>query len=183
MNLIKKNEMDPELVRQLMEHSGYEVVKEASKGYDEDDVKTAKRQVRRDNEGEGWLHSDEDPTFKASLKGELAKGTEEGAYKRSTKNKKVTEEAEGVSIQNYLFEVNETFFSLTETVEEIEGELYLQLSEMAEDDVMNLDESTTAILESVIFDDVEYLLGESFVDEESGEVFVHLSIQEENDSE
>jgi|TARA_Y100000310_G_C20688161_1_gene820460 hypothetical protein len=133
MNLIKKNEMDPELVRQLMEHSGYEVVKEAVE--------------------------------------DVAPESE------------IMEEAEEVSIQNYLFEVNETFFSLTETVEEIEGELYLQLSEMAEDDVMNLDESTTAILESVIFDDVEYLLGESFVDEESGEVFVHLSIQEENDSE
>ena len=87
MNLIKKNEMDPELVRQLMEHSGYEVVKEA--------------------------------------------------------------------------------------VEDV----------APESEIMNLDESTTAILESVIFDDVEYLLGESFVDEESGEVFVHLSIQEENDSE
>ena len=62
-------------------------VTEASKGYDEDDVKTAKRQVRRDNEGEGWLHSDEDPTFKASLKGELARGTKEGAYKRRTKKK------------------------------------------------------------------------------------------------
>ena len=87
MNLIKKNEMDPELVRQLMEHSGYEVVKEA--------------------------------------------------------------------------------------VEDV----------APESEIMDLDESTTAILESVIFDDVEYLLGESFVDEESGEVFVHLSIQEENDSE
>ena len=125
--------MDPELVRQLMEHSGYEVVKEAVE--------------------------------------DVAPESE------------IMEEAGEVSIQNYLFEVNETFFSLTETVEEIEGELYLQLSDMAEDDVMNLDESTTAILESVIFDDVEYLLGESFVDEESGEVFVHLSIQEENDSE
>ena len=133
MNLIKKNEMDPELVRQLMEHSGYEVVKEAVE--------------------------------------DVAPESE------------IMEEAGEVSIQNYLFEVNATFFSLTETVEEIEGELYLQLSDMAEDDVMNLDESTTAILESVIFDDVEYLLGESFVDEESGEVFVHLSIQEENDSE
>ncbi len=63
-------------------------ITEASKGYDKDDVKTAKRQVRRDNEGEGWLHSDEDPTFKASLKGELAKGTKEGAYKRRLQKKK-----------------------------------------------------------------------------------------------
>ena len=63
-------------------------VTEASKGYDKDDVKTAKRQVRRDNEGEGWIHSDEDPTFKASLKDELARGTKEGAYKRRIKRKK-----------------------------------------------------------------------------------------------
>ena len=67
---------------------GEEPVTEASKDYDKDDVKTAKSQVRRDNEGEGWLHSDEDPTFKASLNDELAKGTKEGAYKRRTKKKK-----------------------------------------------------------------------------------------------
>jgi len=63
-------------------------ITEASKGYDKDDVKTAKRQVRRDNEGEGWLHSDEDATFKASLKDELARGTKEGAYKRRLQKKK-----------------------------------------------------------------------------------------------
>jgi len=60
---------------------------EVSKDYDKDDVKTAKSQVRRDNEGEGWLYSDEDPVFKASLKGELARGTKEGAYKPRRKKK------------------------------------------------------------------------------------------------
>ena len=74
----------------------------------------------------------------------------------------------------FVYESNGVLFALAETVEIIDDAPYIAASPLSDEDITSLDESTTALLEAVEYDNETLHLGEAFEDENTGDVFIAL---------
>ena len=89
-------------------------------------------------------------------------------------------EEEVVAEHRYLYENDGFAFSLQEGVEEIDGQLYVPVVALDEEGITSLDENNCTLMESVEIDEVEYVLGNIFEDENTGDLFVELDVIEED---
>jgi len=74
----------------------------------------------------------------------------------------------------FVYESNGVLFALAETVEIIDDAPYIAAYPLSDEDITSLDESTTALLEAVEYDNETLHLGEVFEDENTGDVFIAL---------
>jgi len=74
----------------------------------------------------------------------------------------------------FVYESNGVLFALAETVEIIDDAPYIAAYPLSDEDITSLDESTTALLEAVEYDNETLHLGEAFEDENTGDVFIAL---------
>ena len=87
------------------------------------------------------------------------------------KTEEVVEEAE--TTQNF-YKYDGKLYELKENVEEFDGSLYIQITELAKDVVVSLEEGSYSILEAVELDEDEYILSENVFEDEEGNTFVQL---------
>mgnify|MGYP003150282784 CR=1 FL=1 len=74
----------------------------------------------------------------------------------------------------FVYESNGVLFALAETVEIIDDAPYIAAYPLSDEDITSLDESTTALLEAVEYDNETLHLGEAFEDENTGDIFIAL---------
>lgn len=86
-----------------------------------------------------------------------------------------SEEEENV----FVYENNGVLFALSEDVEVIDDVPYIPAFPLSDEDITSLDESTTALLEAVEYDDETLNLGDVFEDENTGDVFIALELPQE----
>ena len=80
---------------------------------------------------------------------------------------------EEVSTQHF-YEHDGKLYELHENVEEFDGELFIEVSELTEDVMVSLEEGSYALLESVQLDNDEFNLSEDLFQDEEGSRFVQL---------
>ena len=87
------------------------------------------------------------------------------------KTEEVVEEAE--TTQNF-YKYDGKLYEWNENVEEFDGNLYIQITELAKNVVVSLEEGSYSILEAVELDETEYTLSEDVFEDEEGSTFVQL---------
>jgi len=100
-----------------------------------------------------------------------------GAKEEASEESPVEQEAVNESEEEqdvFVYESNGVLFALAETVEIIDDAPYIAASPLSDEDITSLDESTTALLEAVEYDNETLHLGEAFEDENTGDVFIAL---------
>ena len=79
----------------------------------------------------------------------------------------------------FVYENNGDLFALSEDIEVIDDAPYIPASRLSDEDITSLDESTTALLETVEYDDETLNLGDVFEDENTGDIFISLERSQE----
>lgn len=95
-------------------------------------------------------------------------------YEVPTQEEEVISEDTVVDLPDYVCVVNETTYALCEGVEEVDGQLYIPVTEVSSELHEALAENDTTLLESVELDDASYTFGDIFEDENSNEMFISL---------
>jgi len=80
---------------------------------------------------------------------------------------------EEVSTQHF-YKHDGKLYELHENVEEFDGELFIEVSELTEDVMVSLEEGSYTLLESVQLDNDEFNLSEDLFQDEEGSRFVQL---------
>lgn len=79
----------------------------------------------------------------------------------------------------FVYENNGDLFALSEDIEVIDDAPYIPASRLSDEDITSLDESTTALLETVEYDNETLNLGDVFEDENTGDIFISLERSQE----
>tara|TARA_R100000458_G_scaffold38688_1_gene36187 strand:- start:616 stop:1008 length:393 start_codon:yes stop_codon:yes gene_type:complete len=96
-------------------------------------------------------------------------------YKVPKKEEVVSEDVATPELPDYVCVVNETTYALCEGVEDIDGQLYIPVTEIPSELHEAMAENDTTLLESVEMDDTSYTFGDIFEDEKTGELFVAIN--------
>jgi hypothetical protein len=88
--------------------------------------------------------------------------------------KEVVEETEVVEDFKNFYKNDGKLYELSESVEEFEGDMYIEVSQLAEDIAVSLAEGSYTVLEAVEFDESEFTLSEDIFEDNEGTQFVKL---------
>lgn len=119
--------------------------------------------------------SDDDATKIMESYG-YSRNTDETEEAGETTPEEVVEESaeEPTALPDCVITRDAGVFGLCEDVEEIDGDLYIQVAPIEEELYGALEENESTVLETVDYEEGSYELGDVFQDEESGEVFVKM---------
>ena len=99
-----------------------------------------------------------------------------GENTEETATEEVVEESaeEPVALPDCVITRDAGVFGLCEDVEEIDGDLYIQVSPIEEELYGALEENESTVLETVDYDEESYELGDVVEDENTGDIFVKM---------